>query len=205
MHLTVEAAKEKLHGPVPGADAEAPPREAHPPKPPNDLMTRHILDTNIFNRLCDGTASRAWFQELALVGTYVQRLEIEDTKQSARRAELRELFLEFTPKSELPYTTRWGDPWGSRWSDTDGLYKQILAAIRTLDKAAKKKKTNQNQERDAQIAETAIKANLTLISEDQNLREVITMFGGQSISLAQLADRNAQDNRTYEIDDGGYP
>jgi hypothetical protein len=48
-----------------------------------------------------------------------------------------------------------------------------------------KKKRSPNQERDAQIAETAIKGGLTLVSEDKNLRDVVQSFGGKAISLTE--------------------
>jgi len=151
-------------------------------------MTRYILDTNIFNRLLDDGASCQYFEGLELVGTYVQRLEIEDTPQEyqIRRENLLEIFAAFTPETELPYTTRWGDPWGGRWSAVDGLYEQILAEVRQLDKATGKKKRKGNQERDAQIGETAIKANLTLVSDDENLRNAVIVFGGSALSMEEL-------------------
>jgi predicted nucleic acid-binding protein len=145
-------------------------------------MGRYILDTNIFNRIVDRGAERDLFQGLALIGTYVQRLEIEGCPQEHRKDELLTIFAEFASAMELPFTTHWGDPWGTRWSDTDGLYEQILAAVRKLDK----KTRSPNQERDAQIAETAIKGDLTLISEDKNLRDVVQSFGGKAIGLAEM-------------------
>lgn len=151
-------------------------------------MTRYILDTNIFNRLLDDGTSCQYFEGLELVGTYVQRLEIEETPQKyqTRREKLLELFAAFTSETELPYTTRWGDPWGGRWSDDDGLYEQLFAEVKRSDKAAKKKKRRENQERDAQIGETAIKANLTLISDDQNLRNAVMALGGCALSMKEL-------------------
>jgi predicted nucleic acid-binding protein len=145
-------------------------------------MSRYILDTNIFNRIIDGEADRDLFQGLALIGAYVQRLEIEGCPQESRKNELLTIFAEVTSAIELPFTTHWGDPWGGRWSDTDGLHEQIHAAVRKLDK----KKRCPNQERDAQIAETAIKGDFTLISEDKNLRDVVQSFGGKAIGLAEM-------------------
>ncbi len=151
-------------------------------------MTRYMLDTNIFNLLLDDCTNCPCFEGLELVGTYVQRLEIEDTphEYQTRREALLERFAAFTPKTELPYTTRWDDPWDGRWSDNDGFYEQILAEVKRLDKVAGKKKKKGNQERDAQIGETAIKANLTLVSNDENLRNAVIAFGGSALSMEEL-------------------
>jgi hypothetical protein len=92
-------------------------------------MGRYILDTNIFNRILDGGAEHNLFQGLALAGTYVQRLEIEDSPVGRRKDELLAIFAEYTSVMEQPFTTQWGDPWGGRWSDTDGLYEQIHAGF----------------------------------------------------------------------------
>ena len=146
-------------------------------------MSRYILDTNIFNRIYDDSTQCLYFEGLELVGTYVQKMELEKAPDIAKRARLLEIFSDFTPDTELPYTTHWGDRWGSRWSDDGGLYEEILVEIRKLD--GKKRKGN-NQERDAQIAEVTIKSNLTLISDDTRLRVVVVEFGGNAISLSEL-------------------
>jgi len=149
-------------------------------------MSSYILDTNIFNKLREGSLDRQALVGLTLIGTYVQRLELADTPQEDRRRELLKLYSEFVNAKVTPFTTRWGDPWGSSWSDSDGLYDQLLSAVRKADKDLKKRKREQNQERDAQIAETAIKANLTLVTEDPGLRCVVEAYGGRAISFFEL-------------------
>jgi hypothetical protein len=136
--------------------------------------------------LRDGLLERQALVGLTLIGTYVQRLELADTPQENRRHELLKLYSEFVNANVAPFTMRWGDPWGSSWSDTDGLYDQLLSAVRKVDKGLKKRKRKQNQERDAQIAETAIKANRTLVTEDPGLRCVVEAYGGRAISIFEL-------------------
>src|SRR6266480_1188606 len=43
-----------------------------------------------------------------------------------------------------------------------------------------------NQERDILIAETAVKNGATLVSDDRNLRKVVSEFGGRGIDALQF-------------------
>jgi hypothetical protein len=99
-----------------------------------------ILDTNIFNKLREAHLDRQALVGLTLIGTYVQRLELADTPQEDRRHELLKLYSEFVNAKVAPFTTRWGDPWGSTWSDSDGLYDLLLSAVRKADRDLKKEK-----------------------------------------------------------------
>jgi hypothetical protein len=72
------------------------------------------------------------------------------------------------------------------WNDGSGKVERMLQRLRELD-AAKHKKRGLNQDRDVIIAETAIKNDAILVSRDENLRKVVTEFGGTAIDLADLA------------------
>ena len=81
-------------------------------------------------------------------------------------------------------TSVWDDtPWDEgSWSD-DVTYERMLARLKQLDNSNKK---FENQSRDVRIAETALKHGLTLVSDDTNLRTVMTEFGGKAISTMEL-------------------
>lgn len=49
-----------------------------------------------------------------------------------------------------------------------------------------KKKRFENQTRDALIAETCIKSNLILVSDDETLRKLMLEFNGHAINLEQF-------------------
>jgi type I restriction enzyme S subunit len=79
------------------------------------------------------------------------------------------------------------------------LYNKLLSKLQYLDKKAGKKKTLENQARDVLIAETCIKNNLVLVSDDKNLRRTIREFGGQAITLEQFLRGEYREFKHSEI------
>ena len=151
-------------------------------------MTGYMLDTNLFNGLVDDKVSLNKFQGKKLMATHVQRDELNATSERTRRANLLSMF-EFISADSIPTNTSvWDDTvWdGGKWSEQDKLYEKMLAELKKLDKAAGKRPTAINQSRDVRIAETAIKNNLTLVTDDKNLRTVTAKFNGNAICRGQF-------------------
>jgi hypothetical protein len=149
-------------------------------------MTRLMLDTNIFNWLLENPRLAERLSEFLLVGTFVQEREIRSTRCDQKRNELLRIFTYFISQTERPYTTFWGDPWNSRWSDDDSLFQKMKERLETLDRASGKKNKNPlNQRNDVQIAETAIKADLTMLTGDSNLAILTREFGGIVICVTK--------------------
>ena len=152
-------------------------------------MTAYMLDTNIFNRLADGQVSIDAFRGLRLVATHVQLDELRATKNPARAADLRSAFEEIDPTlgstaSAFPDVSKWDQ---SSWSD-DGVADRMLARLNQLNAAARKKHRDPNNPiRDVLIAHTAININATLISDDPQLRQLVSEYGGQATSTITLA------------------
>jgi rRNA-processing protein FCF1 len=71
----------------------------------------------------------------------------------------------------------------TKWPSDDGLYEALLRRIRVLDK----KNKPLNQSRDARIAETAIRAGLTLVTDDPRLSKATLEHGGKVLTLAQFS------------------
>lgn len=69
------------------------------------------------------------------------------------------------------------------WNDASGNYEKMLDRLRELDA---KRKDQRGQMRDILIAETAIKNRATLVSDDGNLRQVVSEFGGRAIDQLQF-------------------
>jgi hypothetical protein len=63
----------------------------------------------------------------------------------------------------------------------------MLKRLEQLDAAARKKHGDpKNRMRDVLIGHTAIKINATLISDDPQLRQLVSEFGGRAISPSEL-------------------
>jgi len=147
-----------------------------------------MLDTNLFNGLVDGQMSIDVLQGKTLLATHIQLDELNATSNPTRRAKLVSMF-ELVSAETIPTSTSvWDDtPWDEgKWSDQDNLYEKILAELQKLDKAAGKRPTGMNQSRDVRISETAIKNDITLVTDDTNLRDVTAKFNGNAISLNQF-------------------
>lgn len=148
-------------------------------------MVGYMLDTNLFNKLVDSEFAIETLENKRVVVTHVQRDELARTTNNERSGLLLAAFNEIDPEKISTRTSIWGDTlWGQgNWSDEDGLYEKMLVRLKELDAASGKKPEGLNQSRDVRIAETAIKNDLTLVTEDQNLRQVTSDFGGNAIGL----------------------
>jgi rRNA-processing protein FCF1 len=69
------------------------------------------------------------------------------------------------------------------WNDGSGKFQKMRKRLQVLDR---NNKNPLNQERDILIAETAIKNGVTLVSDDRNLRQVVSEFGGCAIESTKL-------------------
>ena len=142
-------------------------------------MKQYMVDTMIINRILDHGLDLKYFKrpDKQIFTTHVQRDEIINTKNETRRNELLSVFQEI----ENPIPTEsalWGrSNWGeSKWA-ADDLVEKILNELNKKDK----RKSNPQ---DALIADTAIKNNYILITEDGPLYEVVTeIFNGSAQKL----------------------
>ncbi len=160
-------------------------------------MDTCMLDTNIFNRVTDGDIPIEAFQGLRMFATHVQLDELNATKNPDRAAALLNVFERVAPDvvatSSLVWdVSRWGQ---ANWTADDGVFQAILERLQALDaESGKTHRDPNNPVRDALIAETAIKNDLTLVSEDLNLRRVVGEFGSRAIDLKAALGRDGQDD-----------
>jgi len=165
-----------------------------------------MFDTVVFNRILDGVLPAA-----ALAGsvvahaTHVQRDEIAATKEPVRRTDLTRVFtgtvhlsvptdafvLDVSRLDEarlgggrmVPTVSAVWDV--SRldeasWAAEDGLYSTLKEGLDELNRRKR------NNIQDALIAETAIKNRLVLVTDDSDLAEVASRYGGRCMSVAEL-------------------
>jgi predicted nucleic acid-binding protein len=149
-------------------------------------MTAYMLDTNVFNELLDGHVSIDAFRVRRLVATHVQLDELRATKNSKRAADLLSTFKEIAPRMGSTASAVWdvSNSDQSTWSAEDSVFENMLARLHQLNAdSCKTHRDPKNPTRDVLIAHTAININATLISDDAQLRELVSEFGGRAISV----------------------
>ena len=144
-------------------------------------MKKYMLDTNIFNRLLDGSIDLNILSDKTCYATHVQHDELRAVKEVQRRLNLEKIFSEVLTE-QLPTQSVILDV--SRLDEAylgDGdLYQQVLEALDQRNKA------KSNNEQDALIAETALVCGLTLVTEDRHLREVVAEIDGEVCGIVDL-------------------
>lgn len=172
-------------------------------------MTRALkcmFDTNVFNRIVDGKiTSESLIGRVMAHATHIQRDEINNTKDAERRARLSKMFDDVVSASdptasfvigvsrlgearlggsrEVPTaSTVWGvSRWGKgNWSANDDLYSALKSELDKLNQSKR------NNTQDALIAETSIKGQYVLVTDDADLATVTKKYGGKCLSVAEL-------------------
>lgn len=139
-----------------------------------------MFDTNIFNQMLDDEIDCKMFSDIRCFVTHIQQDEILATKDSDRKTDLEGIFLSIDKQTIPTETTliglsRLGQ---SKLGDGD-LYENLLYQLNV-------KKRKPNNAEDALIAETAIKNNLTLVTNDENLSLTTIEFGGDVCKLNKI-------------------
>jgi hypothetical protein len=142
-----------------------------------NAMSFYMLDTNVFNSLCDGTLLPESLTDRRLIATSIQEAELTNTTDEARRDALRTAFeqaqTERVPAAQVVFDMA-GAGWeqGS-WGLNDETHRAMLARLRELEGT----KRGSNQVADVLIAETAMKRGASLVSDDKNLLMMASEFG----------------------------
>jgi restriction endonuclease S subunit len=159
----------------------------------NELFTKGVVlgfmfDTNIFNRILDNELDISAFDSnYDYFVTHVQRDEIEKCRNEERKQRLLEKF-KLVPQNEIPTE--------SFVLGTSKLGKAKLGDGKLLEKI---RKSNLKHTNDALIGETAIKNNLILVTEDEDLRKKVNELGGEAISLLDFQSGNYRVLKKTEI------
>lgn len=147
-------------------------------------MPSYMFDTNVFNRILDGAVEISEFRGKAhFYATHVQLDELKRTSNTQRRQELIAVFEEVTDtkvptESFVLGVSRLGE--AKLGGDEDHLCSEMKAEIDKLNK------NKPNNIQDALIAETAIKNQFTLVTEDTDLLTVAKKFGGKCADIKQM-------------------
>lgn len=150
-----------------------------------------MFDTNIFDWIVKNDTSlvETLAECVEVYATYIQQDELDRTPGRDEKAKRAKLFVRLVPEnagSDRPgkvptESAMWGiSKWGSaKWGSGDGLRERIHSSLDT-----RKKKPNNAE--DSLIAETAIKNDFLLVTNDGDLKEVAQEHGGESICLREL-------------------
>lgn len=138
-----------------------------------------MFDTNIFNRLLDQQIELPLSNTHTYYATHVQFDELQNTRKVNRRELLENTFKKVSP-DELPTESFvLGIARLGKAKLSDGIiYDEIRSKLNALNN------NKANNAMDAVIAETAIKNDLILVTEDKNLAQVMSELKGQVCSLA---------------------
>lgn len=170
------------------------------------MAATYMFDTNIFNRILDGGIPLGVLSgRVQAYATHIQRDEINNTTNSARRAALAGVFIEVVaaslptdsfvldvsrldearlggervvPTESAAYgVSKYGR---AKYSSDDDLYSALKDRLDKINGA------KANNVQDALIAETSIKGGHVLVTDDTDLASVTEEFGGECLSFADL-------------------
>jgi predicted nucleic acid-binding protein len=170
-----------------------------------------MFDANVFNRILDGRILLEWLNRRAVAyATHIQRDELQKTSNTARREALMQVFHDaMTTSRETEsvamdaskldeakvYENRmmptcsgvWGtSKWGAfMWSGEESLVPVVRAELDLKNAKA-------NNVQDALIADTAIRADYILVTDDRNLAKVTKKYGGRCLSVKELLEQLSQ-------------
>lgn len=171
-----------------------------------DTLPACMFDTNVFNRILDGVISlQTLTGRVIAYATHIQRDEINNTTNRERRAALAQVFgdvvAESLPTDSLVLgVSRLGEArlggerlvptesavWGvskygqAKYAAEDNLYSALQGRLDSING------NKPNNLHDALIAETSIKGNYVLVTDDTDLAAVTKEYGGQCLSVAEL-------------------
>jgi hypothetical protein len=133
-----------------------------------------MLDTNALNGATDYRLTPNAFVGRRVFVTHVQRNELSQTSSDTRRQALLDSLTAIGPQKLPTESSVWDiSEWDeAKWSADDGVFERLFSEITELDRQTGKGTTKINRQRDAVIAETALKNGLILISNDRNLTAV---------------------------------
>jgi len=170
-------------------------------------MPAYMFDTVVFNRILDGVLDVSTLCGRArFYATHIQLDEILKTSNLQRREALLAVFNKVTERkvatesfvldvsrldeaklgggnivsteSAVWNISRWNK---AKWGEEDGLYSSIKAELDRLNK------NKANNVQDSLIAETAIKNQFTLVTDDSDLCTVTKKFSGECTDTKRLA------------------
>jgi restriction endonuclease S subunit/predicted nucleic acid-binding protein len=168
------------------------------------LVLGFMFDTNIFNAILDRHIDLKQLpRNLKYYVTHIQYDEIYNTQDEERRRELLEIMekvpSEFIVTEGAAYdVSKYG--MAKYMSEAYAKqYNEMLRRLKELDEKSGKKKSPENHVRDILIALTCMKNCLTLVTNDENLKEVAQEFQCSVITFEQLLEGEYREFKDTQI------
>ncbi len=133
-----------------------------------------ILDSNVFDDLINGTLDLKILQNRSVFITHVQVDEINECSDKEKRARLFNFMTEIRPEKIATE------------SFIIGFSRLGSARLGDGDLIEKLRGDNMQKTNDALIGETAIKNNLTLITNDKKFKKKVIELGGNALTVDEL-------------------
>jgi predicted nucleic acid-binding protein len=151
------------------------------------MPSGYMLDTTVFNHVLRGQLKpSALATRGPLFVTHVQHDEIRATKDATKRAQLLSVFRVVeaaqvaTASAARDYSRFDRAGWSPDNRRFDRRFDSMLAALDGRNRS------KPNNPRDILIAETARRRGLGLVTNDDDLAEVVRTFGGVALALQQF-------------------
>ena len=143
-----------------------------------------MLDTSAVNRILDtGVDPESLAIGSCIYLTHIQVNELQATRNEERLRRLLDV-AEQIPHFQIPTSVAvWGvSEWGGAEFDSngDGRFGAMLASLNERNRA------KPNNQMDALIGITALRRNLTLVTNDRDLLEVVREFGGSAMTSEEF-------------------
>ncbi len=148
------------------------------------MQMRLMFDTVVFNRILDGQLNMGSLRAgVTIYATHVQLDELSNTRDTARRTALTNVFqgtidAKTATSSFVLGVSRLDE--AALGNAEDDLYSSIKGELDRLNKS------KPNNVQDALIAETAIRQSFVLVTDDSHLSTVTEQHGGRCLSVAEL-------------------
>jgi|Laugrefa1bdmlbdn_1035148.scaffolds.fasta_scaffold01116_5 hypothetical protein len=143
-----------------------------------EYVKGYMLDSNAFDKVVDHKIYSDLFSTHPIFVTHIQKGELENTPDAEKRAALLNILHQvgvIPTESFIWGVSRWGE---CTWHDGDDGVLQTLRGLKpTTDIKIG------NHDRDALIAYSAFKNDLTLVTEDKDLLKKMKSVGGKAIDV----------------------
>ncbi len=157
-------------------------------------MAKYMLDTNIFNKVLNGSLILDHEPEDEYFATDIQYSELSKTKNLQKRNNLQETFKSLV-RNEIPTESFIMDfsimDSGAKLGDGK-IYSEIKTSL-------DEKNEKENNLQDALIGEAAIKNDLTLFTADRDLAKIIKGMNGKVVTCDYKENYNGPISKLFTI------
>ncbi|AWR96106.1 hypothetical protein DFR86_00100 [Acidianus sulfidivorans JP7] len=153
---------------------------------PIQSKNKYLLDTNIFDRLLEKNIDLPDCKGCYFI-TQIQRDEINNIVDPYKKNKKDKLLKKFEiiPSCFVLDISRLDEDEPCD-DQTAKIFKEMLSDLHNLNEKSGEKKTPENEARDVQLLLTCLKKDLTLVTDDKNLRKIAKKYNVRSLSFDEF-------------------